>query len=93
MTDEVLIMEAPAATAPDRSLDAGDERDEILGMQAAVKEIYVDPLIKQYIVAWSTRRASTRPSTSAPRRAARWRSSAAQARALLDGRDFVYPTT
>ncbi len=92
MTDEVLIMEGQQRQHPIDALDKVTNPAEILSMQHAVKDIYVDPLIKQYIV---TIVDATRKNTSvylgaSPRGSlALYRT--AQARALLDGRDFVVP--
>jgi MoxR-like ATPase len=61
-------------------------------MQRAVKDIYVDPLIKQYIVniVDSTRKHGSVYLGASPRGSlALYRT--CQARALLDGRDFVVP--
>jgi len=91
-TDEVLIMDAQQRTHPIADLAAVSTPEEVLSLQDAVGEVYVDPLIKQYIVsiAVATREheavylgASPRGSLALLR--------AAQARALLDGRDFVQP--
>ncbi len=91
-TDEVLVLDAQQIQHPVDSLEQVTNATEILQLQAAVKEIYVDPLIKQYIVALAnaTRQheavylgASPRGSLSLFR--------TAQARALLAGRDFVTP--
>jgi MoxR-like ATPase len=91
-TDEVLVLDAQQVQHPVDSLEQVTNATEILQLQAAVKEIYVDPLIKQYIVALAnaTRQheavylgASPRGSLSLFR--------TAQARALLAGRDFVTP--
>ncbi len=91
-TDEVLIMEAQQLAHPIDSLEQVTDPNEILSIQRAIKEIYVDPLIKQYIAAVS---AATRQHESvylgaSPRGSlALYRTS--QAWALLDGRDFVRP--
>ncbi len=91
-TDEVLIMEAQQHAHPIDSLEQVTGPDEILSIQRAIKDIYVDPLIKQYIAAVS---AATREHESvylgaSPRGSlALYRAS--QAWALLDGRDFVRP--
>ncbi|MCH7697357.1 MAG: MoxR family ATPase [Chloroflexi bacterium] len=91
-TDEVLIMEAQQLAHPIDSLEQVTDPNEILSIQRAIKEIYVDPLIKQYIAAVS---AATREHESvylgaSPRGSlALYRTS--QAWALLDGRDFVRP--
>ena len=61
-------------------------------MQRAVKDIYVDPLIKQYIVSVvdATRKHGSVYLGASPRGSlALYRT--CQARALLDGRDFVMP--
>ena len=91
-TDEVLMMDAQQTAHPIDSLVQVAEPDEILGIQRAVKEIYVDPLIKQYIVALvdSTRQHESVYLGASPRGSlALFRT--AQARAFLDGRDFVVP--
>ena len=85
-------MEAQQRAHPIDSLEQVTNPDEILSIQRAIKEIYVDPLIKQYIAAVS---AATREHESvylgaSPRGSlALYRTS--QAWALLDGRDFVRP--
>ena len=53
-TDEVLMMDSQQTAHPVETLAKVTDPSEIMGMQRAVKEIYVDPLIKQYIVSWST---------------------------------------
>jgi MoxR-like ATPase len=61
-------------------------------MQRAVKDIYVDPLIKQYIVTIvdQTRKHPSAYLGASPRGSlALYRT--CQARSLLDGRDFVVP--
>ena len=91
-TDEVLIMDAQQNRHPIEELPAVITPEEVVEMQEAVGRIYVDPLIKQYIVSLvnATREhesvylgASPRGSLALMR--------AAQAHALLDGRDFVQP--
>jgi MoxR-like ATPase len=92
MTDEVLIMEGQQRAHPIDSLARVTGADEILSMQRAVKEVYVDPLIKQYIVSVvdATRRHPAAYLGASPRGSlALYRT--CQARALLDGRDFVVP--
>src|SRR5690606_19997310 len=49
-TDEVLMMDSQQTAHPVETLTQVTDPSEIVGMQRAVKEIYVDPLIKQYIV-------------------------------------------
>jgi len=66
--------------------------DEVVEMQEAVGRIYVDPLIKQYIVSLVT---ATREHESvylgASPRGSLALMRATQAHAMLDGRDFVQP--
>ncbi len=92
MTDEVLIMEGQQRQHPIDSLARVTDPDEIMSMQRAVKDIYVDPLIKQYIVSITdaTRKHGSAYLGASPRGSlALYRT--CQARALLDGRDFVVP--
>jgi MoxR-like ATPase len=91
-TDEVLMMDAQQMIHPIDSLEQVTDAAEIIGIQRAIKEIYVDPLIKQYIVALvdTTRQHEAVYLGASPRGSlALYRT--AQARALLDGRDFVIP--
>ena len=92
MTDEVLIMEGQQRQHPLDALQSVTGPAEIVSMQHAVKDIYVDPLIKQYIVniVDATRRHGSVYLGASPRGSlALYRT--CQARALLDGRDFVLP--
>jgi MoxR-like ATPase len=92
MTDEVLIMEGQQRQHPIEALTRVTGPDEILSMQRAVKDVYVDPLIKQYIVTIvdATRHHGSVYLGASPRGSlALYRT--CQARALLDGRDFVVP--
>jgi len=90
--DEVTIMDRQMLSHPIEELQPVCGPDDILGLQAAVRQVRVDPLIKQYIAAVvdATRRhdavylgASPRGSLALQR--------GCQARALLDGRAFVLP--
>ncbi len=92
MQDEVAIMDRQRYGHPVHSLAQVCEPEEILNLQAAVKEIHVDSLIKQYIVGLTeaTRKheavylgASPRGSLALQR--------GSQARALLESRDFILP--
>ena len=91
-TDEVLVMDAQQNRHPIESLPEVTSRAEIIALQDAVREIYVDPLIKQYIVSLVT---ATREHESvylgASPRGSLALMRVAQAYALLDGRDFVQP--
>ena len=91
-TDEVLMMDSQQVTHPIESLGQVTEPNEIIALQRSIKEIYVDPLIKQYIVSLvdATRQHESVYLGASPRGSlALYRTS--QARALLDGRDFVVP--
>ncbi len=91
-TDEILVLDAQQVTHPVDTISQVTDASEILQLQKAVKEIYVDPLIKQYIVelANATREHEAVYLGASPRGSlALFRTS--QARALLDGRDFVTP--
>jgi MoxR-like ATPase len=91
-TDEVLMMDAQQVTHPVDSLEQVTDANEITQVQLAVKEIYVDPLIKQYIVGLvdMTRHHESVYLGASPRGSlALYRT--AQAQAMLDGRDYVIP--
>jgi MoxR-like ATPase len=91
-TDEILVLDAQQLDHPVESLQQVTDSNEIVQLQRAVKEIYVDPLIKQYIVqiANSTREHESVYLGASPRGSlALFRTS--QAKALLEGRDFVTP--
>jgi len=91
-TDEVLIMDAQQVVHPIEELRSATTTEELIELQDAVRTVYVDPLIKQYVVSVvnATREheavylgASPRGSLALMR--------VAQAFAMLDGRDFVQP--
>jgi MoxR-like ATPase len=91
-TDEVLMMDKQQIAHPVDSLDQVTDASEITQVQEAVKEIYVDPLIKQYIVGLvdMTRQHESVYLGASPRGSlALYRT--AQAQAMLDGRDYVIP--
>ena len=91
-TDEVAVLDQQQIQHPIETLKQVTDANEILQLQKAVKEIYVDPLIKQYIVALAnqSREHESVYLGASPRGSlALFRTS--QARALLDGRDFVTP--
>ena len=91
-TDEVLIMDAQQNRHPIDDLPAVITPEEVIEMQEAVGRIYVDPLIKQYIVSLvnATREHESVYLGASPRGSlALMRTT--QAHALLDGRDFVQP--
>ena len=90
--DEVLVMDAQQASHPIDTLDPVTRPDEVIELQEAVGEIYVDPLIKQYIVNLVT---ATREHESvylgASPRGSLALMRATQAHAMLNGRDVVQP--
>ncbi len=91
-TDEILVLDAQQTTHPVDAIRQVTDANEIVQLQRAVKEIYVDPLIKQYIVEITnaTREHEAVYLGASPRGSlAMFRTS--QARALLEGRDFVTP--
>ena len=91
-TDEVLIMDAQQTSLPIDSLESVTTAEEVLELQAAVGRIYVDPLIKQYIVSLvnATREHESAYLGASPR-GSLGMMRAAQAYAMLDGRDFIQP--
>ena len=91
-TDEVLMMDTHQVTSPIDTVGQVTNGDEIKSIQTAIKQIYVDPLIKQYIVSLvdSTRQHESVYLGASPRGSlALYRTS--QARALLDGATSVIP--
>ncbi len=91
-TDEVLIMDAQQERHPIETLQQVITPAEVTELQAEVGKIYVDPLIKQYIVslANATRDHDAAYLGASPRGSIGLMR-AAQAFAMLDGRDFVQP--
>ena len=90
--EELAIVENQRLTHPIEALESVVTPQEIIALQDAVTQVYVDELVKQYIV---TMTASTRDHAdislgSSPRGSlALFRG--AQATAVLRGRDFVLP--
>ena len=90
--DEIDVLERQQQAHPLDSLTQAVEARELLGAQQAIKNIYVDRLIKDYIVTIvdETRRHDEVYLGASPRGSlALYRT--AQARAALEGRDFVIP--
>ena len=91
-TDEVLVMDAQQVRHPIEQLEQVTSAEEVLELQRAVGEVYVDPLIKQYIVSLvnATREHEAVYLGASPRGSlALMRTT--QAYAMLEGRDFVQP--
>ncbi len=90
--DEVLVMDAQQVQHPIETLEPVTSGEEITELQAVVSEIYVDPLIKQYIVNLvNTSRDHESVYLGASPRGSLALMRAAQAYAMLDNRDFVQP--
>ena len=90
--DEVVIMNRQQHIHPVEQLDQVSDAQEILALQEAVKDVYVDPLVKKYIASLveATRQHEAVFLGASPRGSlALHRTS--QARALLEGRDYVLP--
>jgi MoxR-like ATPase len=90
--EEVAIMERQQYIHPIEQIGPVVEAEDILTLQEAVKQIYVDDLVKQYIVALveATRHHESIYLGASPRGSlALFRTS--QARALVQGRDYVLP--
>ncbi len=90
--EEISIIDRQQKAHPIDDLDKAVEVAQVLDLQEAVKEVYVDHLIKQYIVnlADASRKHETAYLGASPR-GSLGLFRAAQAMALLDGRDYVIP--
>lgn len=90
--DEVLIMERQQYSRPIEQLSSVAEAGDLLELQRTVKQVFVDDLIKQYIVSLidETRHHPGIYLGVSPRGTlALFRT--CQARALMQGRDYVLP--
>ena len=90
--DEISIIERQQTVHPIEELQQVVGVEEVLALQEAVKGVYVDNLIKQYIVNLSdaSRRHATTYLGASPR-GSLGLFRAAQALSLLQGRDYVLP--
>jgi MoxR-like ATPase len=90
--DEVAMMDRQLHSHPLEELEQVCGREDVIALQEAVHGIYVDVLIKQYIVALTdaTRNHDSVYLGASPRGSLALQR-LGQARALLDGRDFVLP--
>ena len=92
VADEIVIMERQRRIHPIEELSPVADASDIVRIQEAVKSIYVDDLVKQYIALMveATRHHPAIYLGSSPRGSlALYRT--AQARALMEGRDYVMP--
>jgi MoxR-like ATPase len=90
--EEIAIMEKQQYVHPIDELKAVAGCEDILMIQSAVRKVYVDDLVKQYIVSLvdATRHHPSIYLGASPRGSlALFRAS--QARALISGRDYVLP--
>ncbi len=90
--DEIVILEAQQYRHPIETLEQAVSAEELLEAQEAIKSTYVDDLVKEYIVELvdSSRKHPDVYLGASPRGSlALFRT--AQARAVLDGRDYVTP--
>ena len=90
--DEVAMMDRQLHSHPLQELEQVCDSESVLALQAAVREVYVDVLVKQYVVslADATRNHDSVYLGASPRGSLALQR-LGQARALLDGRDFVQP--
>jgi MoxR-like ATPase len=90
--EEVAIMEGQQYVHPIERIGPVVDGNDVLMLQEAVRKVYVDDLVKQYIVSLveATRHHSSVYLGASPRGSlALFRTS--QARALIQGRDYVLP--
>jgi MoxR-like ATPase len=92
MAEEVKVLEIQQLRHPIRDLQPVISVEEVLRMQEAIKNIYVSPAVKRYVVELTR---STRDSSDvylgASPRGSLGLFRAGQARAAISGRDYVLP--
>ncbi len=89
---EVAIMDSQMISQPINDLDAIATPADIVALQVAVRAVYIDALVKQYIVALSNAtRVHVDIALGVSPRASLSLMRGSQARALMDGRDYVVP--
>ncbi len=90
--DEKTIMERQRDGHPVAELEQVCESNEILSLQEAVRDIYIDVLVQEYIVSLmnATRNHDSVYLGASPRGSLALQR-LGQAQAILDGRDFVLP--
>ena len=90
--EELEIVERQQLAHPIETLEAAASADEVIGLQRAVREVYVDDLVKRYIVALvDATRSREDVALGASPRASLALFRGAQAAALLAGRNYVLP--
>ena len=90
--DEMLMLDSQRVSHPVQSLEQVVTVEELLAAQAAVKRVYVDDLIKEYIVALTnaTRKHPDVYLGASPRGSLALYKTG-RARAAIQGRDYVIP--
>jgi MoxR-like ATPase len=90
--EEVTILDRQMKQHPIYSVKAVVSTEEVRQMQERVKDVYIDPSVKQYLVdlVWQTRDHAMLSLGASPR-ASLGLMRAGQARAALHGRQFVLP--
>jgi len=92
MEEELAIIEGQEQTHPIESLEAVANAQDIIGLQEAAKSVYVDRLVRQYIVSLiESTRNHREISLGASPRASLGLFRAARALALIQDRDYVIP--
>jgi MoxR-like ATPase len=92
MSDEIRVLEDQQISHPIESLKSVVKVKEILEMSEEVRQIFVSPAVKRYIVELTTRtRQSTDVYLGASPRGSLALARASQARAAILGRDHVLP--
>jgi MoxR-like ATPase len=92
VADEMAIMQSQQFIHPIEHLGQVAEAADLVRLQEAVKNVYVDDTVRQYIVAVTTAtRHHPAVSIGASPRGSLGLFRTVQARALLQGRDFVLP--
>lgn len=90
--DEIAILEGQQLQHPLAALEPVLNADQLIDLQEQVRRIYVDPLVKQYIVDITTAtRSHPDVYLGASPRGSLALFRAGQARAAMQGRDFVIP--
>ena len=90
--EEVTIMDSQQLQHPFDTLEPVANAEEVVQLQQEARQIYVDPLVKQYIVSLvNTTRNHTSIALGASPRASLALQRTAQAMALLRQRDYVLP--
>ena len=90
--DEVSIMDGQQLTHPFDELGPVASPEEVVALQMRAREVYVDPLVKQYIVTLAdTTRSHRDVALGASPRASLALQRTSQAQALLRNRDYVLP--